>query len=153
MATQRLKPCIIIAPFIYGVILCIFCRWRNRNLLFKAPNVNRSVQTGRSNRYKRKVNVNQCKPFRFGCHSFQIDLTVLFISHLCSSCLWYKFTVSFYPPYPDFEITMHAFLCHPVGQRYVLKEHIAAQWLSTREMAILDWAEADKPIVRKISEQ
>ena len=36
---------------------------------------------------------------------------------------------------------------------YVLKEHIAAQWLSTREMAILDWAEADKPIVRKISEQ
>ena len=55
--------------------------------------------------------------------------------------------------YPDFEITMHAFLCHPVGQRYVLKEHIAAQWLSTREMAILDWAEADKPIVRKISEQ
>ena len=51
------------------------------------------------------------------------------------------------------EITMHAFLCHPVGQRYVLKEHIAAQWLSTREMAILDWAEADKPIVRKISEQ
>ena len=55
--------------------------------------------------------------------------------------------------YPDFEITMHAFLCHPVGQRYVLKEHIAAQWLSTREMAILDWAEADKPIIRKISEQ
>lgn len=51
--------------------------------------------------------------------------------------------------YPDFEITMHAFLCHPVGQRYVLKEHIAAQWLSTREMAILDWAEADKPIIRR----
>lgn len=32
--------------------------------------------------------------------------------------------------YPDFEITMHAFLCHPIGEQYVLKEHIAAQWLS-----------------------
>lgn len=49
--------------------------------------------------YKRKANVNQCKPFRFGCRSFQISYTSLFINHLCNSCLWYKFTVSFYPPY------------------------------------------------------
>lgn len=55
--------------------------------------------------------------------------------------------------YPDFEITMHAFLCHPIGEQYVLKEHIAAQWLSPGEMATLDWAEADKPVVKKISEQ
>ena len=55
--------------------------------------------------------------------------------------------------YPDFEITMHAFLCHPIGEQYVLKEHIAAQWLFPGEMATLDWAEADKPVVKKISEQ
>lgn len=101
MAIQRLRPCINIAPFIYGVILCIFYRCRNRNLLFKAPNVNRSVQTGRSKRYKRKANVNQCKPFRFGCQAFQIDLIVLYISYLRHSSLWCKFTVSFYPPYTD----------------------------------------------------
>ena len=55
--------------------------------------------------------------------------------------------------YPDFEITMHAFLCHPIGEQYVLKEHIAAQWLFPGEMVTLDWAEADKPVVKKISEQ
>lgn len=52
--------------------------------------------------------------------------------------------------YPDFHITMHAFLC-PVSHRYiVLTEHIDAKWLSLDELPNLDWAAADLPIVKKL---
>lgn len=49
--------------------------------------------------------------------------------------------------YPDFAITMHAYLCKVAKPDFVMKEHISFQWLPVSEMDKLDWAEADKPIL------
>jgi 8-oxo-dGTP diphosphatase len=52
--------------------------------------------------------------------------------------------------YPDFKITMHSYLCTSVTNEFILKEHVAFQWLSTTELESLDWAAADIPIVEKL---
>ena len=49
--------------------------------------------------------------------------------------------------YPDFLITMHAYLCKVDTPDFVMKEHVDFKWLSVSELDSLDWAEADKPIV------
>ena len=49
--------------------------------------------------------------------------------------------------YPDFAITMHAYLCKVATPNFVMKEHVDFKWLSVSELDSLDWAEADKPIV------
>ena len=49
--------------------------------------------------------------------------------------------------YPDFAITMHAYLCKVNTPDFVMKEHVDFKWLSVCELDSLDWAEADKPIV------
>ena len=53
--------------------------------------------------------------------------------------------------YPDFHITMHSFLC-PITDpsRIKLTEHIDQKWLLRNELAGLDWAAADIPIVEKL---
>lgn len=52
--------------------------------------------------------------------------------------------------YPDFHLTMHAYIC-PVETRVIqLTEHIDAKWLSLEELPELDWAAADVPIVNKL---
>ena len=50
--------------------------------------------------------------------------------------------------YPDFAITMHAYLCKVTIPDFVMKEHVDFKWLSVKELDSLDWAEADKPIVK-----
>ena len=52
--------------------------------------------------------------------------------------------------YPDFEITMHSYLCKVKSQEFVRKEHIDHKWLRREELDTLDWAPADKPIVLKL---
>lgn len=54
--------------------------------------------------------------------------------------------------YPDFAITMHAYLCKLAKPKFILKEHIAFKWLSIGDLHTLDWAEADKPIVKYLQE-
>lgn len=54
--------------------------------------------------------------------------------------------------YPDFAITMHAYICKLAEPKFVMKEHIDAKWLTATELSTLDWAEADKPIVKKLQE-
>ena len=49
--------------------------------------------------------------------------------------------------YPDFAITMHAYLCKVDAPDFVMKEHVDFKWLPIYELDTLDWAEADKPIV------
>ena len=49
--------------------------------------------------------------------------------------------------YPDFAITMHAYLSKVSTPNFVMKEHVDFKWLSVSELDSLDWAEADKPIV------
>lgn len=52
--------------------------------------------------------------------------------------------------YPDFELTMHSFLCEVESKELTLHEHIDQKWLTLDELSILDWAAADIPIVNKL---
>lgn len=53
--------------------------------------------------------------------------------------------------YPDFAIIMHSFLCTTDSKNITLTEHIDAKWLKNSELEFLDWAEADVPIVQKLT--
>lgn len=56
--------------------------------------------------------------------------------------------------YPDFDLTMHAYLCtiSPPSRSVVLTEHVDLRWLSpaSPEFLTLDWAAADIPIVEAL---
>lgn len=52
--------------------------------------------------------------------------------------------------YPDFELTMHSFVCEVESKELTLHEHIDQKWLKINELSSLDWAAADIPIVDKI---
>ncbi|MEP1489325.1 MAG: (deoxy)nucleoside triphosphate pyrophosphohydrolase [Algibacter sp.] len=52
--------------------------------------------------------------------------------------------------YPDFELTMHSFICDADSMSISLNEHISHQWLKKEELNDLDWAAADLPIVQKL---
>jgi 8-oxo-dGTP diphosphatase len=52
--------------------------------------------------------------------------------------------------YPDFELTMHSFICNTTSKEIVLTEHISSKWLKRSELINLDWAAADMPIVQKL---
>ncbi|MBL6735375.1 MAG: (deoxy)nucleoside triphosphate pyrophosphohydrolase [Shewanellaceae bacterium] len=52
--------------------------------------------------------------------------------------------------YPDFDMTMHGFICPVESREIVLTEHIDAKWLSIDELPRLDWAAADIPFVEKL---
>ena len=52
--------------------------------------------------------------------------------------------------YPDFNITMHSFLCKSSSREPELIDHISYKWLRKEELKNLDWAAADLPIIEKI---
>lgn len=52
--------------------------------------------------------------------------------------------------YPDFELTMHSFICEVESKELTLNEHISQEWLTIKELEKLDWAAADVPIVKKL---
>lgn len=52
--------------------------------------------------------------------------------------------------YPDFELTMHSFICEVDTKELTLNEHISQEWLTLNELQKLDWAAADIPIVDKL---
>lgn len=52
--------------------------------------------------------------------------------------------------YPDFELTMHSFICDVTIKEITLNEHISYKWLPKKELKTLDWAAADLPIVEKL---
>ncbi len=55
--------------------------------------------------------------------------------------------------YPDFEITMHAYFCEVDSMEFVRKEHVDHKWLKKEDLASLDWAPADQPIVKQLMEK
>lgn len=52
--------------------------------------------------------------------------------------------------YPDFELTMHSYVCEVKTDELLLNEHISMEWLKLNELKKLDWAAADIPIVNKL---
>lgn len=61
-----------------------------------------------------------------------------------------KYLMTVEHDYPTFHITMHAYLCTLVKGELILKEHNDSAWLTKEELLKLDWADADKPIVKVI---
>ena len=65
-----------------------------------------------------------------------------------------KLIVNVTHSYPDFDITMKAFLCHFKDEvEFTLTEHVDAKWLSHRELESVEWAAADIPIVNILKER
>ena len=52
--------------------------------------------------------------------------------------------------YPDFELTMHSYICEVNSNKITLNEHISQEWLSIDELERLDWAAADVPVVNRL---
>ncbi|MFT4662961.1 MAG: 8-oxo-dGTP diphosphatase [Patiriisocius sp.] len=52
--------------------------------------------------------------------------------------------------YPDFQLTMHSYICEAATLSISLNEHISHQWLKKDKLNELDWAAADVPIVDKL---
>lgn len=52
--------------------------------------------------------------------------------------------------YPDFELTMHSYICDTNSKELTLNEHLDQKWLKINELTELDWAAADIPIVDKL---
>ena len=54
--------------------------------------------------------------------------------------------------YPTFHLSMDCFLCEPLSQAFVLKEHEAARWLSAKELDSVEWLPADVTLIDQIRE-
>lgn len=52
--------------------------------------------------------------------------------------------------YPDFAVTLHSFVCEANTRHLTLREHVDAQWRDPADLADLDWAAADVPIVEQL---
>ena len=52
--------------------------------------------------------------------------------------------------YPDFSITMTAFLCTAASPTFVMNEHVSFEWKKVENLKELDWAAADVGIVDAI---
>lgn len=55
--------------------------------------------------------------------------------------------------YPDFEVTMHSFICPMKLDAFKLKEHIDYKWVNIDNLDSLDWSPADIPIVRELKKK
>ncbi|WP_275951772.1 (deoxy)nucleoside triphosphate pyrophosphohydrolase [Geobacter sp. AOG2] len=49
--------------------------------------------------------------------------------------------------YESFTVTLYPFVCTPAGGVMVLHEHRTVTWMEPEQLSILDWAEADLPII------
>jgi 8-oxo-dGTP diphosphatase len=54
--------------------------------------------------------------------------------------------------YPSFTITLYPFVCSIRSGDITLHEHAASTWLPPEELASLDWAEADLPVLKSYLE-
>jgi len=50
--------------------------------------------------------------------------------------------------YPSFSVTLYPFICEIISGEIILHEHSAMVWLPVEELLILDWCEADWPVIK-----
>ena len=62
----------------------------------------------------------------------------------------YDVVAAVHHEYPDFSITMTAYLCTPQSDTFHLNEHVAYRWCGKEELDGLDWAAADVEIVKSV---
>lgn len=61
-----------------------------------------------------------------------------------------EYLISVEHQYPDFQITLHGFLCPIDHREFDLIEHVEHQWLQHDALQQVDWAAADAPIVERL---
>jgi len=66
-----------------------------------------------------------------------------------SNCHIKRLTESTYN-YPDFSVTLYPFILECEKFDFTLTEHIGFKWLDPSDLWSVDWAEADKEIVREL---
>ncbi len=49
--------------------------------------------------------------------------------------------------YPDVTITLYPFICSIATDEITVNEHAAVVWLPPNQLHVLDWAEADLPVL------
>ena len=54
--------------------------------------------------------------------------------------------------YPDFPVRLHSFLITTNNFEFTLTEHTEYKWVKLSELCGIDWAEADKDIVKELLE-
>jgi 8-oxo-dGTP diphosphatase len=54
--------------------------------------------------------------------------------------------------YKTLTVTLYPFVCNISSGEMILHEHAALKWLRPKELATLDWAEADLPVIEKYRE-
>lgn len=52
--------------------------------------------------------------------------------------------------YPEFDLTMHCFWCTMPEDHFVLKEHMAYQWVDKNTLREMDWLPADLELLDEI---
>lgn len=52
--------------------------------------------------------------------------------------------------YTTFHLTMYCFLCTPVSDEFVLKEHEDAKWLTSDTLDSVNWLPADLGLIKKL---
>ena len=72
----------------------------------------------------------------------EMDISHQKIEHLCDTEY----------DYPDFHLLMHSFLIFVNDIQFTLTEHISSRWCTVEELNGIDWAEADKAVVKAIEE-
>jgi len=55
--------------------------------------------------------------------------------------------------YDTFTVTLYPFVCSMGSEHITLHEHAAMVWLPPHELHILDWAEADWPVLEAYAQQ
>ena len=52
--------------------------------------------------------------------------------------------------YPEFQLTMHCYLCSLLTEALHLNEHEAARWLTTNELDSVKWLPADVKVIEEL---
>lgn len=62
------------------------------------------------------------------------------------------FITTVHHEYKTFNLTLHAFYCEALTDKFILTEHLDSKWLKREELDQLDWAAADIPVVNIVKE-
>ena len=54
--------------------------------------------------------------------------------------------------YDDVFVNLQTYLCKPLSEHYILKEHIDHKWLLPSDLFSVDWAPADTDILQRLQE-
>ena len=54
--------------------------------------------------------------------------------------------------YPEFQLTMHCYLCSLVTETLHLNEHEAAKWLAKDELDSVKWLPADLAVIKELKQ-